>query len=83
LIRAFVNNQSSTNSLLKQKRKVIEAKVAISLPQATAPKQCKQENQVESFINQVKVVMKVWSPISHAIYYSVTVTSSYEILLYW
>ncbi|KFD45344.1 hypothetical protein M513_13778, partial [Trichuris suis] len=29
-------------------------KVAISLPEATAAKECKQENQVESFINRVK-----------------------------
>ncbi|KFD65198.1 hypothetical protein M514_14274 [Trichuris suis] len=55
LIRAFVNNQGSTNWLLKHKRKVIAPKKVISLPEATAPKQCKQENQVESFVNRVKV----------------------------
>ncbi|KFD44790.1 hypothetical protein M513_14334, partial [Trichuris suis] len=55
LIRAFVNNQGSTNLLLKHKRKAIAPKKVISLPEATALKQCKQENQVRSFINQVKV----------------------------
>ncbi|KFD72147.1 hypothetical protein M514_15849 [Trichuris suis] len=54
LILAFVNNEGSTNWLLKQKRKVIAPKKVISLPEATAPKHCKQENQVESFVNQVK-----------------------------
>ncbi|KFD69018.1 hypothetical protein M514_06643, partial [Trichuris suis] len=95
LIRAFVNNQSSTNLLLKQKRKVIEAKVAISLPEASAPKECKQENQVKSFINQVKVslscyryiidevIMKMCSLTSCTVYYSVSVTSSCKVLLYW
>ncbi|KFD53095.1 hypothetical protein M513_06009 [Trichuris suis] len=31
------------------------SKKAISLPEATAPNECKQENQVESFVNRVKV----------------------------
>ncbi|KFD52446.1 hypothetical protein M513_06643 [Trichuris suis] len=78
LIRAFVNNQSSTNLLLKQKRK-----------------ECKQENQVKSFINQVKVslscyryiidevIMKMCSLTSCTVYYSVSVTSSCKVLLYW
>ncbi|KFD70760.1 hypothetical protein M514_08185, partial [Trichuris suis] len=30
------------------------SKKAISLPEATAPNECKQENQVESFVNRVK-----------------------------
>ncbi|KFD52364.1 hypothetical protein M513_06745 [Trichuris suis] len=51
LIQGFVNNQSRTNLLLKQKRKVIAAKEAISLPEGSAPKECKQENQVESLIS--------------------------------
>ncbi|KFD55014.1 hypothetical protein M513_04196, partial [Trichuris suis] len=60
LIRAFVNNEGSTNWLLKQKRKVIAPKKVISLPEATAPKHCKQENQVESFVNQVKVSLSCY-----------------------
>ncbi|KFD70617.1 hypothetical protein M514_17089 [Trichuris suis] len=40
LIRAFVNNQGSTNLLLKHKRKAIAPKKVISLPEATALKQC-------------------------------------------
>ncbi|KFD69335.1 hypothetical protein M514_18484 [Trichuris suis] len=60
LIRAFVNNQGSTNWLLKHKRKVIAPKKVISLPEATAPKHCKQENQVESFINRVKVSLSCY-----------------------
>ncbi|KFD44913.1 hypothetical protein M513_14209 [Trichuris suis] len=38
LIRAFVNNQSRTNVLFKQKRKLIEAKVALSLPEGNCSK---------------------------------------------
>ncbi|KFD70289.1 hypothetical protein M514_17639 [Trichuris suis] len=70
LIRAFVNNQSRTNLLLKQKGKVIAAKEAISLPEGSAPKECKQENQV---------IMKVCSLTSCTVYYSVNVTSSCKI----
>ncbi|KHJ43544.1 hypothetical protein D918_06454 [Trichuris suis] len=35
------------------------SKKAISLPEATAPNECKQENQVESFVNRVKLP-SVW-----------------------
>ncbi|KFD68991.1 hypothetical protein M514_18794 [Trichuris suis] len=79
LIQGFVNNQSRTNLLLKQKRKVIAAKEAISLPEGSAPKECKQENQVSSVISHVKVIMKVCSLTSCTVYYSVNVTSSCKI----
>ncbi|KFD50124.1 hypothetical protein M513_08963 [Trichuris suis] len=79
LIQGFVNNQSRTNLLLKQKRKVIAAKEAISLPEGSAPKECKQENQVSSVISHVEVIMKVCSLTSCTVYYSVNVTSSCKI----
>ncbi|KFD49356.1 hypothetical protein M513_09803 [Trichuris suis] len=79
LIQGFVNNQSRTNLLLKQKRKVIAAKEAISLPEGSAPKECKQENQVESLISHVRVIMKMCSLTSCTVYYSVIVTNSCKI----